>query len=82
MSSKKSKPALNSPKKGGPPGKKKPQPGGSGRGPLAPVTTDPRFAHVHKDPRFTRPRKKDTKVAIDQRFAHMLKEDFSDTRND
>lgn len=40
-----------------------------------PVTTDPRFAHVHRDPRFMRPKRKDNKVAIDKRFASMLNED-------
>jgi hypothetical protein len=41
----------------------------------APVTTDPRFAHVHRDPRFMRPKRKDNKVAIDKRFASMLDQD-------
>ncbi|KAG2177138.1 hypothetical protein INT43_007795 [Umbelopsis isabellina] len=40
-----------------------------------PVTVDPRFAHVHRDPRFLRPKHKDSKVAIDKRFASMLNED-------
>ncbi|CAM0135481.1 pre-rRNA-processing protein esf1 [Umbelopsis sp. WA50703] len=40
-----------------------------------PVTSDPRFAHVHRDPRFMRPKHKDSKVAIDKRFASMLNED-------
>ncbi|KAI8580198.1 hypothetical protein K450DRAFT_238631 [Umbelopsis ramanniana AG] len=41
----------------------------------APATTDPRFAHVHRDPRFMRPKRKDNKVAIDKRFASMLDQD-------
>ncbi|KAI8974062.1 hypothetical protein BDB01DRAFT_693667, partial [Pilobolus umbonatus] len=41
-------------------------------GPKTPVTTDPRFASVHNDPRFLRPKKKDTKVVIDKRFASMM----------
>ncbi|CAO3678742.1 unnamed protein product [Umbelopsis vinacea] len=40
-----------------------------------PVTTDPQFAHVHRDPRFMRPKRKDNKVAIDKRFASMSNED-------
>ncbi|KAI9473738.1 MAG: hypothetical protein EXX96DRAFT_487694 [Benjaminiella poitrasii] len=47
--------------------------------PRAPVTNDPRFASVHNDPRFLRPKKKDMKVAIDKRFASMMTStDFSD----
>lgn len=37
-----------------------------------PVTTDPRFKHLHNDPRFLRPKKKDMKVAIDKRFSAMM----------
>ncbi|KAI8377558.1 uncharacterized protein BYT42DRAFT_570712 [Radiomyces spectabilis] len=39
---------------------------------VTPVTSDPRFARIHNDPRFLRPKKKDTKVNIDKRFASML----------
>ncbi|KAI8973770.1 hypothetical protein BDF20DRAFT_915173 [Mycotypha africana] len=47
--------------------------------PKTPVTTDPRFANVHNDPRFLRPKKKDLKVTIDKRFASMMNSsDFSD----
>ncbi|KAI7904638.1 uncharacterized protein BX663DRAFT_550295 [Cokeromyces recurvatus] len=46
--------------------------------PKAPVTNDPRFASVHNDPRFLRPKKKDMKVPIDKRFASMMtSSDFS-----
>lgn len=42
--------------------------------------TDPRFASVHNDPRFVRPKKRDTKVGIDKRFSRMLKDkEFSTT---
>ncbi|KAI9488206.1 hypothetical protein BDB00DRAFT_884930 [Zychaea mexicana] len=41
--------------------------------PLEKITDDPRFAHVHNDPRFKRPRRKDAKVTIDNRFSSMLK---------
>ncbi|KAI9253507.1 hypothetical protein BDA99DRAFT_172498 [Phascolomyces articulosus] len=41
--------------------------------PLEKITDDPRFSHVHNDPRFKRPRRKDTKVQIDNRFSSMLK---------
>ncbi|KAG1148223.1 hypothetical protein G6F37_002975 [Rhizopus arrhizus] len=44
-----------------------------------PVTKDPRFASVHNDPRFLRPKKKDMKVTIDKRFASMMNStEFSD----
>ncbi|XP_047319355.1 pre-rRNA-processing protein esf1 [Impatiens glandulifera] len=36
------------------------------------VVTDPRFSHVHYDPRFARARKQKTKVAIDSRFNRMF----------
>ncbi|KAI9779453.1 MAG: pre-rRNA-processing protein esf1 [Peltula sp. TS41687] len=40
--------------------------------------TDPRFSHIHTDPRFRLPSKRQTHVALDARFAHMLHdEDFS-----
>ncbi|KAI9827214.1 MAG: pre-rRNA-processing protein esf1 [Thelocarpon impressellum] len=40
--------------------------------------TDPRFANIHTDPRFRLPSKKHTRVQLDNRFAHVLKdEDFS-----
>ncbi|CEP16586.1 hypothetical protein [Parasitella parasitica] len=49
------------------------------RGPKAPITNDPRFASVHNDPRFLRPKKKDMKVTIDKRFASMMdSKDFRD----
>jgi hypothetical protein len=45
------------------------------------TSDDPRFAHVRKDPRFVRPKKKDVKITLDDRFAHMLtSEEFSDAR--
>ncbi|KFH63270.1 hypothetical protein MVEG_10680 [Podila verticillata NRRL 6337] len=40
--------------------------------PQVPVQTDPRFAHVHRDPRFVRPKKHDSKVTVDDRFSSML----------
>ncbi|KAI7830564.1 hypothetical protein BC939DRAFT_392448 [Gamsiella multidivaricata] len=40
--------------------------------PLAPIK-DTRFAHVHRDPRFRRPQKSDSKVTVDSRFSSMLK---------
>ncbi|KAG1473856.1 hypothetical protein G6F56_000708 [Rhizopus delemar] len=44
-----------------------------------PVTKDPRFSGVHNDPRFLRPKKQDTKVTIDKRFASMMNStEFSD----
>ncbi|CAG8434877.1 12895_t:CDS:2 [Ambispora gerdemannii] len=43
------------------------------------ITSDPRFVHVHQDPRFVRPKKNDIKITLDKRFAHMLKnKEFSD----
>lgn len=49
--------------------------------PKVAVTNDPRFTSVHNDPRFLRPKKKDTKVTIDKRFAGMMNStDFSDGR--
>ncbi|CCG81215.1 Pre-rRNA-processing protein esf1 [Taphrina deformans PYCC 5710] len=40
--------------------------------------SDPRFASVHNDPRFVRPKKRDRKVGIDKRFSQMLSDkDFS-----
>lgn len=36
------------------------------------ASKDPRFARIHSDPRFQRPKKRDAKVVIDDRFAHML----------
>ncbi|KAF9578493.1 pre-rRNA-processing protein esf1 [Lunasporangiospora selenospora] len=44
------------------------------KGNAAPVQTDSRFAHVHRDPRFMRPQKRDSKVTIDSRFSSMLKD--------
>ncbi|OLL24346.1 Pre-rRNA-processing protein esf1 [Neolecta irregularis DAH-3] len=44
-----------------------------------PVTDDPRFSVVHSDPRFAKPKRKDIKFAVDDRFKHMLREkDFAD----
>ncbi|KAF7723565.1 pre-rRNA-processing protein esf1 [Apophysomyces ossiformis] len=40
--------------------------------PTGPITTDARFKHIHNDPRFLRPKKKDMKVAIDKRFSAMM----------
>ncbi|KAG0330816.1 hypothetical protein BG004_001972, partial [Podila humilis] len=52
--------------------------GGGDKKHHAPLQTDPRFAHVHRDPRFQRPKKQDTKVTVDNRFSSMLKtKDFS-----
>jgi hypothetical protein len=46
-----------------------------------PITKDPRFAKVHNDPRFVRPKKKDNKVKIDKRFASMMtSNEFSSAR--
>lgn len=50
-------------------------------GPKAPIQTDPRFSHVHRDPRFQRPKKQDSKVTVDNRFSSMLKsKEFSSAR--
>ncbi|KAJ2546699.1 pre-rRNA-processing protein esf1 [Coemansia sp. RSA 1933] len=38
------------------------------------VTSDPRFSHVQNDPRFSRPKKAQSKVKLDKRFAHMIKD--------
>ncbi|CAG8567071.1 4623_t:CDS:2 [Acaulospora colombiana] len=44
------------------------------------VTEDPRFKHVSKDPRFERPKKKDVKITLDNRFAQLLKtKEFSES---
>ncbi|KAI9686222.1 MAG: pre-rRNA-processing protein esf1 [Bathelium mastoideum] len=44
--------------------------------------TDPRFSNIHTDPRFRLPSKRHTKVKLDKRFAHMLKDDdFSKKAN-
>ncbi|KAK9317780.1 hypothetical protein V1522DRAFT_383528 [Lipomyces starkeyi] len=40
-----------------------------------PVTTDPRFAIVHSDPRFAPPKKKDSKIVLDRRFKSKLSSD-------
>ncbi|KAK3829461.1 MAG: hypothetical protein JOS17DRAFT_685836 [Linnemannia elongata] len=47
---------------------------GGKKGPAtgAPIQ-DPRFSHVHRDPRFVKPQKKDSKVTVDSRFSSMLK---------
>ncbi|KAI7862903.1 hypothetical protein BDF14DRAFT_1735012 [Spinellus fusiger] len=50
----------------------KPVSGTGPSGPVAPVTSDPRFKHLQRDPRFLRPKKKDMKVSIDKRFSGML----------
>ncbi|KAI9835782.1 MAG: pre-rRNA-processing protein esf1 [Sclerophora amabilis] len=39
------------------------------------LVADPRFANIHTDPRFRIPSRKDTHVKLDQRFAHMLRDD-------
>lgn len=39
------------------------------------VTSDPRFSKVFSDPRFMRPKKKNTKLNIDNRFTKMLQND-------
>lgn len=50
-------------------------------GPRPQVQTDPRFAHVHRDPRFVRPKKHDSKVTVDNRFSSMLNsKEFSSAR--
>ncbi|CAG8569444.1 36143_t:CDS:10, partial [Racocetra persica] len=42
--------------------------------------TDPRFEHVRKDPRFIRPRRKDVKITLDPRFAHIFSsKEFTET---
>lgn len=57
----------------------------SGRAPPsygdAPVTTDPRFARVHTDPRFLKPKRDDTKVVVDERFKGLFEEDKSKKKN-
>ncbi|KAG0228918.1 pre-rRNA-processing protein esf1 [Actinomortierella wolfii] len=53
--------------------KKNKKKGGAGGKPAVAPVTDPRFAHVHRDPRFRRPQTKESKVAIDSRFSSMLK---------
>jgi hypothetical protein len=46
-----------------------------------PVTTDPRFAAIHTDPRFARPKRKDVKVPLDSRFKAAFKDrEFIDQR--
>lgn len=42
------------------------------------VTSDPRFARVHNDPRFNMPKRRDMKVTIDERFKNKMasEEDF------
>ncbi|KAG0330559.1 pre-rRNA-processing protein esf1 [Dissophora globulifera] len=56
----------------------RPKKGGSSHPePFQPIK-DSRFAHVHRDPRFMQPKKKDSKVTVDSRFSSMLKsKDFS-----
>ncbi|RIB10280.1 hypothetical protein C2G38_2206561 [Gigaspora rosea] len=42
--------------------------------------TDSRFEHVRKDPRFIRPKRKDVKITLDPRFAHLFNsEEFIET---
>lgn len=41
---------------------------------------DPRFSNIQTDPRFRLPSKKTTHVQIDQRFAHMLRDEEFSTR--
>ncbi|KAG0257236.1 pre-rRNA-processing protein esf1 [Actinomortierella ambigua] len=52
---------------------KKNKKGGAGAKPSGAPVTDPRFAHVHRDPRFRRPQTKESKVVVDSRFSSMLK---------
>ncbi|TPX44202.1 hypothetical protein SeLEV6574_g04648 [Synchytrium endobioticum] len=42
---------------------------------LYPTITDSRFASVHCNPRFARPKKRDARVAVDDRFKRMLQSD-------
>ncbi|KAF8984630.1 pre-rRNA-processing protein esf1 [Entomortierella lignicola] len=49
----------------------KPKKGGKNEA-ITPIK-DARFAHVHRDPRFMRPKNKDSKVTVDPRFSSMLK---------
>ncbi|KAF9349446.1 pre-rRNA-processing protein esf1 [Mortierella sp. AD094] len=49
----------------------KPKKGGNNEA-VTPIK-DARFAHVHRDPRFMRPKNKDSKVTVDSRFSSMLK---------
>ncbi|KAJ1030824.1 hypothetical protein NDA18_002054 [Ustilago nuda] len=57
----------------------------SGRGAAsfgdAPLTTDPRFARVHTDPRFLKPKRDDTKVVVDERFKRLFEDDTRSKRN-
>ena len=55
---------------------------GKASGPAGgPVTTDPRFAVIHTDPRFARPKRKDVKVPLDSRFKGAFKDkEFVDQR--
>ncbi|EPQ32267.1 uncharacterized protein PFL1_00464 [Pseudozyma flocculosa PF-1] len=53
---------------------KKKQSGG-GAAQRAPATSDPRFARLHTDPRFLKPKKDDVKVKIDDRFKGLLAAD-------
>ncbi|KAJ1030448.1 hypothetical protein NDA16_001357 [Ustilago loliicola] len=48
----------------------------------APVTTDPRFARVHTDPRFLKPKRDDTKVVVDERFKGLFEDDKSKKKTD
>lgn len=52
--------------------------GKSSQGPRKAVTSDPRFARVHNDPRFNMPKRRDMKVTIDERFKTRMadEEDF------
>lgn len=36
------------------------------------IIRDGRFQGIQRDPRFRRPRRRDTKTVIDRRFAHMM----------
>ncbi|KAJ3221403.1 pre-rRNA-processing protein esf1 [Clydaea vesicula] len=44
------------------------------------VISDERFKRIQSDPRFKRPKKDDSKIKIDKRFAGMLKSNFSKTK--
>lgn len=46
----------------------------------APMTTDPRFARVHTDPRFLKPKRDDTKVVVDERFKGLFEDDKSNRK--
>ncbi|KAL1962906.1 hypothetical protein VTN77DRAFT_9084 [Rasamsonia byssochlamydoides] len=47
--------------------------GGGGKA-AGSIITDPRFANIQNDPRYRLPSQKHTRVKIDKRFAHMLRD--------